>query len=152
MSETNALRWLAARFIEKSRSLFLYMKGIGHWRPKENPELIEALFAIAADDSRHAAALADALDRAGVVPPSVSPIDYSHLHYMRPEFLLPLALKEKEASVAVYGRTEAMAYPTIAPLAIAIAADERRNLAMLREFHRKVGEAAAVKAGEKDVF
>jgi mannitol/fructose-specific phosphotransferase system IIA component len=146
MADTHVIRWLSARFAEKTRSMFSYIKGIGHWRPKENPELVEVIFSIAAADARHTAALAHALDRMGVVPPGVSPVDLTHLHYMRPEFLLPIGIREKERSVEVLSRPEAMAYPTIAPIAIAIAADDRRHLELLGAQHLKVAESAAADA------
>jgi hypothetical protein len=65
---------------------------------------------------------------------------------MRPEFLIPVCIKSREESVALYSRPQTMAYPVIAPLAGAVAADERRHLQVLHELHRKASAAAAARA------
>jgi len=153
MPETPATRWLSERLTAKCRSLFAFVRSIGHWGTRKDyadSAIMKDIFRIADAEKSFARDIAAALEARGIQPRIPGPVDYSHLHYMRPDFLLSLCLKQKQQSLAgAEAAPDLSNDDALLALQERLVAAEREHLASL-ESHR-VSRSQELAAAPRDI-
>ena len=142
MDQTRSIDLLNRLFQVHYRSLPVYAQGTRPWTPPEQEKALEALAAVAADQKRTAAHIAEAIQQQrGRLEPGQFPIAFTGIHDVSAEFVLRRAaeLQDRDLKIIRECAAQLAAVPQWRPLAEETLRQAQTHQEMLAEGMRGEG-------------